>query len=243
MAIHFILIVGHDEETTNYRKAVSASNYLPIVTDSLDLLYEAENKTSSHLPLLSYIDLLILPGGGDISPNVLDASISPDFLSHTDELLDHVQLSYFSYFYQHKKPVIGICKGMQLINCALGGTLIYDLSDDRKLLHTRENSFDKQHSCNYEINDDIALLKYVFKNQSPNTVNSAHHQAIHKLGDDLYAFSHASDGTIEGIIHKDLPIIGLQWHPERKLCPNGNYLKVYILRLLQFLTENPPEKY
>ena len=71
MAIHFILIVGHKKETHNYVQAVRFSGYYPIVTDTLELLNDAVSSQTSALPLLSFADALILPGGGDISPKIL----------------------------------------------------------------------------------------------------------------------------------------------------------------------------
>lgn len=232
MAIHFILIVGHQNKTRNYVQAVRFLGYYPIVTDTLELLNDAIPDLSSALPLLSFADALILPGGGDISPYYLHEENKG---SHNiDEKLDLVQLSYLDYFIKKKKPIIGICKGMQLINIAFGGTLLQNMSPDRLLLHQAQNGFDNYHSCNYELFEGYPMLTSIFDNCTPGYINSAHHQCILKTAPGLYPFMHASDGTIEGFIHTELPILGLQWHPERKLCPDGNYLKIYLYRLLKY---------
>lgn len=236
MAIHFILIVGHEEETKNYTNAASFAGYFPIVTDTLDLLNQDAMENTFTNSLLSLADVLILPGGSDISPSILGAANQGS--RQIDEPLDLVQLAYFQYFLRHKKPIIGICKGLQLINVALGGSLIQNMSPDRLLLHQALDGKDNQHSCNYEFNPDIPLNSYIFHNQAPNYINSAHHQCVQKLAPDLYAFQHASDGTIEGFIHNKLPILGLQWHPERKKCFSGNYLKIYLYRMIQYNYSN-----
>lgn len=233
MAIHFILIVGHEEKTKKYREAAALAGFLPLVTDTLEFLSKPSETKPETIPFIEQIDLLILPGGGDISPRILEET---DFGStDIDEPLDYVQLAYFQYFKEHKKPVIGICKGMQLINIALGGTLTQNMSADRLLLHASQNGIDSHHSCNYEIPEDHALLEYVFKTHRPDSINSAHHQCIRQPANDLIPFLHASDGTIEGLVHKTLPIIGLQWHPERKPCPEGTFLKVYLYRMYEYL--------
>ena len=232
MAIHFILIVGHESDTKNYSQAITFPGYIPIVTDKTDLLYEAENNHDKTAPILSLVDLLILPGGGDISPKILgEANLGS---RNIDEELDYVQLAYFQYFKNKRKPIIGICKGSQLINVALSGTLMQNMPPDRLLLHQSQNGFDNHHSCNYEISPQYPILEAVFHRQMPNYINSAHHQCIKQTSPELYAFMHASDGTIEGFIHREFPILGLQWHPERKLGPDGNYLKIYLYRLIKY---------
>lgn len=232
MAIHFILIVGHKQDVQNYTQAVSFPGYLPIVTDTKDLLTEALDNENETLSLLELSDILILPGGGDISPHILGEKDLGS--TNIDEDLDHIQLAYANYFISNKKPIIGICKGMQLLNFIFGGTLIQDMSPDRLMLHKRHNSYDNNHSCNYDFTKGPQLLSDIFNEYSPNYINSAHHQCIKKLATDFYAFQHASDGTIEGIVHKTLPILGLQWHPERKMCQDGNYLKIYLYRMIKY---------
>ena len=111
MAIHFILIVGRANSIENYKNAVCSAGYIPVMTDSTRLLEDClhhQDKLSKCL--LSRIDLLLLPGGGDISPELLHV---PDQGSRNiDRILDHVQFAYFNYFLQKKKPILGICKGM-----------------------------------------------------------------------------------------------------------------------------------
>ncbi|MBQ8188713.1 MAG: gamma-glutamyl-gamma-aminobutyrate hydrolase family protein [Lachnospiraceae bacterium] len=240
MAIHFILIVGRNKETVNYREAVLESGHIPIITNTLDLLIESKENHDALSPcLLSRIELLILPGGGDIAPDLLKR-ISPQTISDStlfsniDYELDCIQLAYLKYFHQKKLPIIGICKGMQLVNSYFGGTLLPDMTKSDKHLHTYLQYKDNQHSCQYiSINNfpsfsNLTLLKQLYETgKLPTQINSAHHQCLATFGNDLIPFQYA-DYIPEGFLHATLPIIGLQWHPERLFYENGSYLKLLL---------------
>ena len=240
MAIHFILIVGRNKDTANYREAVLESGHIPIVTDSLDLLIEGKENHDALSPcLLSRIELLILPGGGDIAPDLLRKLSSQTFsdttlFSNVDYKLDCVQLAYLKYFHQQKLPIIGICKGMQLINSYFGGTLLPDMPKSNKHLHTYLQYKDNQHSCRYASLDQIppfpslSLLKKLYETgKLPVQINSAHHQCIDLPGNNLFPFQH-TNAVCESFIHKILPILGFQWHPERLFYTEGSYLKLFL---------------
>lgn len=146
---------------------------------------------------ISGIDGLILPGGGDILPN--------------RSLEDELQFKLFYQFMTAGKPILGICKGMQLINLALGGTVFDDLETASRHKHI---GYDQIHLT--QADKDSFLYKLY---GSKFYVNSAHHQGCNKLGTDLELIQTCPlDSVIEGFMHKKLPIIGLQWHPERMCC-------------------------
>jgi putative glutamine amidotransferase len=250
MAIHFILIVGRACALANYQAAVSAAGYIPVTTDSLQLLQtDTEADVLSHHHMLSRMDLLLLPGGGDIAPDLLH--MPDNGFCNIDRSLDLVQFAYFDYFLSHQKPVLGICKGMQLINAALGGTLTPDMPHalqdahacHQQLLTDASATCDNRHSCRYLSPADLADIAVDFpmlpiyrqlyeSGQLPTQINSAHHQCIEHPADVLCPFQYAPDDVIEGFIHHLLPIIGLQWHPERLVCTDGNYLKLFLNVLL-----------
>ena len=238
MAIHFILIIGKKELTQNYRNAVSSAGYIPVITDSLEMLKECrQHHGSLSLCTLARMDLLLLPGGGDISPDLLHV---PDKGSRgIDRRLDEVQFAYFEYFYSQKKPVIGICKGMQLINAALGGTLIQDMPKHLLNLHAYLTYQDNHHSCTYIPTEKFPdfpnlnpLQSLYQKSRLPFRINSAHHQCIDMPAKELIPFQYSTDNVIEGFIHCELPILGFQWHPERLFCPDGSYLNFFLHCLL-----------
>lgn len=130
----------------------------------------------------------LLPGGYDLSPNLYHQKNYASY--HVDEEMDLLDKKIIDYAVKTKKPLLGICRGIQSINVFLGGSLKQDISH-----HQNENHF------------ILWKGKYIL-------VNSFHHQSIDKLGVDLVAEAKSLDGEIEIIRHKALPIFGVQFHPE-----------------------------
>jgi len=156
---------------------------------------------------VSGFDGLLLPGGGDISPVFYHRKNRGSTNICISE--DIVQLLMFHRFMEQKKPILGICKGMQLINVALGGTLIQALPTANS--HAWHNG-DRYHPTTIVPGSILSSLYGTHM-----ITGSAHHQAISTPGTGLKTVQYAHDGVIEGIEHECLPVLGVQWHPER-LC-------------------------
>lgn len=160
-------------------------------------------------------DALVLPGGGDIDPALLPGRPALDPNCHDiDPVLDRRQLSLLDIFVQKKKPVLGICKGMQLICLFFGGGLIQHLPTAEAHRYKEYDQFHTTHAV------PGSFLSALYGDTF--TVNSAHHQGICLpqtpcQSSVLSVIQTAHDGVPEGLIHRTLPILGLQWHPER-LC-------------------------
>lgn len=152
-------------------------------------------------------------GGGDISPLLFNQS-PLDNNGATDLKTDLFQIGFMEYLLEQKKPVLGICRGMQIMNVALGGTLYQDLS-----LQGKQNFIHMQNSLS---RSDIShLVKFAKDSKLYNLfgvyeyTNSFHHQAICKTGEGITACGYAEDGVIEAIESDKHPFaIGVQWHPE-----------------------------
>jgi len=158
---------------------------------------------------LAVVDGLLLSGGGDIQPQLFDeepvrelGKVLPERDTHELEL---VRLALAS-----GKPVLGICRGCQLLNVALGGSVKQHLAE-ATLQHDQQSP------------GDYAGHNVVLKNGSRlaglwgNTVmtNSFHHQAINKVGPGLRITARAKDGVVEAIEHETAAFgVGVQWHPE-----------------------------
>lgn len=216
-----ILIGGCRSMTFNYLTAFSL-----LGAEAVPLEAVPESSVSPSLPF----DGLVLPGGGDLSPRLFHQENAGS--RNIDENLDRMQLSLFRAFAEAGKPVLGICKGMQLINLAFGGTLIQDLPPDSLALHTAPEK-DLIHMTKAARNTFPFLLY-----GSRPVVNSAHHQALGRIGDDLLVAQYAPDFVVEAIWHRKLPILGVQWHPERlcfsharKDAEDGSLLLRYFLSL------------
>lgn len=155
-------------------------------------------------------DALILPGGGDIDPALLPGQPPLDPHCHDiDPALDRQQLALLDLFIRRQKPVLGICKGMQLISLFFGCNLCQHLSTAETHRYIQHDQIHSTHAQKGSFLEKLYDADF--------TVNSAHHQGILLRPGEIAAIQQADDGVIEGIVHTRLPIIGLQWHPER-LC-------------------------
>lgn len=205
-----IAIFGRKKDTANYERFVASLSAIPLTTLSLSAL--------------SSCDCLILPGGGDITPAFFGERNTDSY--NIDTELDILQFQALDYAIRRAMPVLGICKGMQVINVAFGGTIIQDIPTaafhryiNRDQYHT---TIIAEQSCLYELYGRTAV------------VNSAHHQAVGHLGTDLKAIQWCpTDHCTEALIHNKLPILGLQWHPERL---DASQTTLNGAPLLQFVT-------
>jgi putative glutamine amidotransferase len=150
------------------------------------------------------INGLIIPGGADLDPRYYQETSLPTVKPIPKKRSDF-EISLLKEVMKLRKPVIGICYGMQLINVALGGTLYQDI--DSQL------SVEINHKKGYHI---IVIAENRFLRKGRFSVNSTHHQAVKKLGSGLKAFAFSADNIVEAFYHDKLPyLVGVQWHPER----------------------------
>ena len=190
-------IVGRNKDTLNYEKAL----------DSMGVRY----LTTMDVGKLPGMDALLLPGGGDITPAFFGQKNHGS--RNIDVELDIIQLQALDIFYKLKRPVLGICKGMQIINVYFGGTILQDIEEAPR--HAWVDG-DQLHSTSVQ---EGSFLEKLYGRRM--VTNSAHHQAIDRLGRELRVIQKADDGVTEGIVHDRLPILGVQWHPERLFFSQG----------------------
>lgn len=183
---------------------------IPTVERS-DELVRSQVATRDYVELL---DGLVLQGGADIDPTVYGEPPT-DVLGPTDAIRDRFELELLRAFADADKPVLGVCRGMQLINVAYGGSLHQDLqrASVTEHAHRKLDLYD-------EHTHDVRLVPHGWLNsiyESPQRalVNSIHHQGVKRLGQGLVIEATASDGVVEAVRHPDLSfMVGVQWHPE-----------------------------
>ncbi|KAF1014293.1 MAG: type 1 glutamine amidotransferase [Burkholderia sp.] len=161
-----------------------------------------------------HLDGLLLQGGADISPQTYAASDArPEWPG--DRVCDMYELELLHEFVESGKPVLGVCRGCQLINVAFGGSLYQDIATDIPTagVHVSEHYDQHHHSIRFP---DKSTLAKMFPGHREALVNSIHHQAIRDLGRDLNIEAvSVEDGIIEGIRYHRVPfVVGVQWHPE-----------------------------
>jgi putative glutamine amidotransferase len=160
---------------------------------------------------------LVLSGGIDIDPFFYQPSLSkyPNCPEEWNRKRDLFEMALFREALHKRLPVLGICRGLQLVNVALGGTLIPDIEASGKENHRAMNGIDHYHPVHILQNTLLSEITTV----ANGTVNSAHHQSINKVADTLIVNAYANEGIVEGVEWKEKenrsPLLCVQWHPER----------------------------
>lgn len=199
-----IAVLGRSHDTVRYEDALRRLQLSCFTT-----LDPEEAATASHL---------LLPGGGDITPAFFGQQNRGSRSIDTE--LDILQMQALESFLRQGKPVLGICKGLQVINVTLGGTITQHIPTAES--HQWKGA-DQSHRV-YHSGLTRADFFYQLYGLSA-SVNSAHHQAVAQLGKHLLPVCRAGDNVIEGIQHTLLPVIAVQWHPER--LPDGSGDRIF----------------
>ncbi len=217
----------------NYDNAVLGLGAEPVII-SVRKEHTEQSTQNEYLDFAEFkpenYDGLLIPGGGDIDPKRYGQENHGS--THIDKALDTLQFCILDSCIKAGVPVMGICRGYQLINVYFGGTLVQDIPTAAAHARYSAEEPDKVHMS--QVNHG-SWLSHIYGTKFSH--NSAHHQAIDRLGTGLIADSRSvEDGVIEAMHHETLPIIGVQWHPERMCFANrrhdtvdGRYVLEYFL--------------
>ena len=184
----------------SYARAVELAGGIPLIIPaqaSLDTLRE----------MMAAADRLMLTGGGDLNPALYGEERHRTVKGVSNER-DAAEMEVIKLALDRGLPILAICRGMQILNVALGGTLIQDIADERpgSLVHGPLADHLVQVAPGSRLRDILGTDAL--------EVNSRHHQAIGTLGDGLQAVAWSSDGVVEGIEMPGQWVVGVQWHPE-----------------------------
>lgn len=172
-----------------------------------------------HLPMdadpskfVSHLDAIVLTGGADLDPELYG---QPNTASSVEPERDSLEWALLDAAVRQDLPVLGICRGLQLINVYFGGTLHqdidgharYDVDPDRRI-----------HTVRFRPDTELASL-YADFSVGPDpagelSVNSLHHQSVDRVGNGLTVSAQSDDGTVEGLEWPERRIVSVQWHPE-----------------------------
>lgn len=160
-------------------------------------------------------DALILAGGGDVDPAEFQ---EPNRGSRDIDIpRDKVELALVNRCVCENKPILGICRGHQVVNVALGGNIYQDMNDRLVEMHAEDaDGKDKIHPVQVGI---LTMLDSLYGQDL--TVNSSHHQAIRQFGQGLYRTAWDENGVVEAMQHGTLPIWTVQFHPEQMTGEDG----------------------
>jgi putative glutamine amidotransferase len=165
--------------------------------------------------IISRLDGLLLTGGGDIEPELFNGEAHSK-VSLVDRDRDRVELRIFLEALRWRKPFFGICRGLQVVNVALGGSLLTHIADQhpQALEHCFYPNWPREYIAHTVQITPGSRLEGILKSAQAQ-VNSQHHQAIKELGAGLQPSAHAEDGLIEAVELAGYPFgLAVQWHPE-----------------------------
>jgi len=203
-----------------YSRAVAQAGGLPLILPIIrdeDLLDE----------LLDTLDGLLFTGGEDIHPSFYDEVVE-ERCGRIDQERDRFELELAEAALDRQIPILGICRGIQLLNVVLGGSLYQDLSYRPGTfphhLSPGEKRYEPVHRVNLQPESHLAK---VFGTLALD-VTSTHHQLLKDVAPGLKAVAFADDGVVEGVEAEDYPfLLAVQWHPERMIGKHPEQLALF----------------
>lgn len=211
-----MITIGIGANWDNKAKRISMPNdYINAVirAGGLPLLFPLTDFPSVWKAMIDKVDGVIFPGGEDIAPEHFSESVHP----HCGDIIperDAQELFTYKYLLTTGKPFLAICRGVQLMNVAHGGSLYQDVPaqlPDTPINHSQNNTPTNAHYVDVMKN----TLLHQLLGADRVSVNSRHHQVVKTVGKGLRANAVSEDGLIEGLeLENNYPGIGTQWHPE-----------------------------
>jgi putative glutamine amidotransferase len=195
----------------NYYNWIRSLDSTIICSDMYDMPMD------SALILFKGCSGLILTGGTDINPDLYDGDGDESKCTEIDDYQDALELRLIDSALAWGMPVLGICRGHQILNVALCGSLIKDIPTeyDTTVSHRCTNFL----TCFHDVNIDSGSLLYEISGLQDGTVNSNHHQGVKTLAPSLKIAAYTSDNLPESVEWSDPAgksfLLGVQWHPER----------------------------
>ena len=191
---------------TSYLEAVILGGGIPMPIPCLN--------DPEHLTVfLDICDALLMPGGVDVDPMYYNEDPHQK-LGVVQGDMDEVGLKLLALAFKRKMPIMGICRGQQIINVAKGGSLYQDIAATYEKESIMHQQTAKAGMCAHKVKVEEGTLLHEILGSSEVRVNTHHHQSVKALGCDMIVSATAPDGIIEAIESKDRTVIGIQWHPE-----------------------------
>ncbi|MBI3990047.1 MAG: gamma-glutamyl-gamma-aminobutyrate hydrolase family protein [candidate division NC10 bacterium] len=209
-----------------YSRATAQAGGLPLILPTIHV--GAAFKPAPTLDeLLDAVDGLLFTGGEDIHPSFYGEPIE-ERCGRIDQDRDHFELELAQAALDRQIPIVGICRGIQLLNVVLGGSLYQDLSYRPGTLPYHHSSREKRYTLIHKVNlQPESHLAKVF-GRSAFDVTSTHHQLLKDVAPPLKAVAFSDDGVVEGVEAENYPfLLAVQWHPERMIRKHPEQLALF----------------
>lgn len=204
-----------------------SSHYIEAIERAGGIPFPLPMSEEGIMDYLELIDGLVLSGGEDIAPSYYHEEPSLN-LGEVCMARDAFEIKLFLEALARKIPILGICRGHQLINVALGGTLYQDICTQQGSTFNHSAMDLPVETCLHKVTfaSESTLCKILKKEEME--VNTLHHQAVKDLGRDLRVTAVSSDGIIEGIEYAGGSVaIGVQWHPEDLVVKSHTHTELF----------------
>ncbi|WP_066520819.1 gamma-glutamyl-gamma-aminobutyrate hydrolase family protein [Curtobacterium ammoniigenes] len=204
---------GRDDDTFDQEARALTARILAAATDAgfrTERVAAEQVGDAGLAERLARADALLVTGGEDVDPTLYGGDPTEQHLGQTFPTADRAQITAVQHAVEALVPVIGICRGMQLVNVALGGTLVQHLTVPGHVNHDDPANSMVDHAVT--LDPDSVLAQRT--GSTTLTVRSSHHQAVREPGAGLRVVARADDGTIEAVEHESAPVWCVQWHPE-----------------------------
>lgn len=207
--------------TTSYVHAIKAAGGIPILIPLG--LEEADMEA-----IFARLDGVLMPGGGDIDPRAYGGKIH-ETVRDIDPHRDRAEFWMAQQAVVRRKPLLAICRGHQVLNVALGGTLYEDVAAMKAdaIRHDFYRTSPRNYLAHTVTLTPGSLLAEQFR-QTEITVNSLHHQGVREMASELVATAVAPDGLVEGMEVPGHPYaVSVQWHPENLVEDDETMLNLF----------------
>ncbi|MFF1877766.1 gamma-glutamyl-gamma-aminobutyrate hydrolase family protein [Leifsonia sp. NPDC058230] len=179
----------------------------------------ADEGRDALLDRTAQADAVLIMGGEDIAPAFYGGAEGYEGESRHLEAADAAQIALVHRAIERRIPLLGICRGLQIINVALGGTLVQHLGGES--VHKNHDVPIREIMASHPVHLTEGSLVSGLLESGTVDVQSAHHQAVDAVGGGLVVTGRASDGHIEALEHESAPVLAVQWHPEDPGAPAG----------------------
>lgn len=211
---------GHDREYHDYVQVLVGTAIVEAERLGWTVTrHAADQGTDSLLARTDGADAVLIMGGEDIAPSFYGAAEGYEGESRHLEAADAAQIALVRRSIARETPLLGICRGLQIINVALGGTLVQHLGEHTS--HKNDGVPIRDIMATHPVELTAGSLISGLLESDTVAVQSAHHQAVDRVGAGLVVTGRAPDGHIEAIEHVSSPVVGVQWHPEDPGAPVG----------------------